>query len=290
MKKIKEWESRAEKRSSKYCRLDSIFGGSQPSGNTTALQKSEPWEGVQPYLRDIFQRAANQSQQPALAGQSWNTVASQNMTANRALSGNPLNPAAQNGLLSTINGSYLSPDSNPYLKSSVNDALGLAKSQINGQFTGDNYGNSAHQEWLARGLGTAATNAYANNYQNERNRQMAAIGQAPLQAASDYTDLGQLGQVGAAQDTRNQAVTDSPWAQLQKYQQLVSGQGGGSSQSSNPYFTNPAANALGLGAGALGIYGMAQGAGLLGGATSLAAPMAATAGAGDLATILAMIG
>lgn len=248
-----------------------IFGGSQGgSTQTQTIQKSDPWAGVQPYLQDIFSRAQGQSQQPGLAAQSPATLQAQQLTQNRATAGNPLNPAAQSGLLSTIQGKNLDPSSNPYLASSVNDALGLARTQINGQFKGDNYGNSAHQEWLGRGLGTAATNAYMQNYGQERQNQMAAIGQAPAMAATDYNDISQLGQVGAQQDARAQAQTDSPWAQLQKYVTAVSGQGGGttSGSSTNPYFTNPLASAMGLGVGGLGAYSLANSSGLLGGAAA----------------------
>lgn len=205
---------------------DSLGLGSKQAGTTQTV--NAPWGPAQGYLMDIFNRAQGQS----FAGQSPNTQQAQQLTANRALAGSPLNTAAQGQALSTINGDYTDLSKNP----SAQSAMDSARSKINAQFTGDNYGNSAHQEWLSKGLLSAA----APYYDSERNRQLQAAGMAPSLANQDYTDLGLLGQVGASQDA-------FPWQQLQNYQGLVSGAAAGTGTQTQPYFTNPIGDLASLG-------------------------------------------
>lgn len=228
-----------------------IFGGSEPAGTTQTIQKADPWAGVQPYMLDIFQRGQALSNRPnALASQSPETLQAQNLQAQRAMQGSPLIPAAQQQAMDTISGKYTDLASNPAAQSAMN----AARSQINGQFSGDNYGNSAHQEWLTKGLMSAA----APFYESERTRQMQATAAAPAMAAADYSDIGQLGAVGAAKDARAQQVQDFPWQNLFNFQRAVAGSGatGGTTTSEQPYFNNPMGNALGLGLGAAGLYSM----------------------------------
>lgn len=250
--------------------MSGLFG-SKPSGNTTTTQ--EPWSGVQPYLKDLFARghiASNTNN--TLPGQSPETLQAQGLLANRATQGSPLVNAAQQTNLATSRGDFLNLANNPAAQSAMN----MAKSKINSQFQGNNYGNSTHQEWLGRGLMDAAAPFYAQ----ERNLQQQATGMAPGLAAQDYTDIGMLGQVGAQKDARAEREANYPWEYLQKYQGILgsgSGQGG---STSNPYFTNPAANALGLGLGGMALYnGLGLGGAAAGGAAaSSLAPLAGMGG------------
>jgi hypothetical protein len=103
--------------------------------------------------------------------------------------GNGLFGAAENQVKSTLAGDYLNPQSNPYLKSSVQDALGLAGSAFAGQYgggAGNNLGNSGYQEGLARTLGQVATNAYSNAYGQERQNQLSAV---PMAARLPYANV-----------------------------------------------------------------------------------------------------
>lgn len=103
--------------------------------------------------------------------------------------GNGLFAAAENQVRGTLNGDYLNPGSNPYLASSVNDALGQARSAFNSQYggpAGQNVNNSGFQEALARGLGSVATNAYGNAYQQERQNQLSAV---PFAASLPYANV-----------------------------------------------------------------------------------------------------
>jgi hypothetical protein len=126
-----------------------------------------------------------------------------------------------------LNPGYLNPESNPAFRNSVNDALGLAKSQFAGQYggpAGQNLGNSGYQEALARGLGSAATNAYADQYNKNAAAQLSAVSAAPGLAA----------------------------APLEQYKSLLAA-GLPFSQSTNqtPYYQNNTAQTLGIAATAL---------------------------------------
>lgn len=184
--------------------------GAKQKGTTETVQT--PWAAQQPYLQSLFSRA----------DQLYQNQGQPNMGLLNSASGQ---------LQDTISGKNLDPRSNPYFAGALNQTLGDVKSQINSQFRGDNFGNSANQEWLARNMTNAATGMLANQYNLERGNQMQATGMAP----------GILS-----------AQTNLPWAPLQNYQQAVSGNYGGTQ--SQPYFTNPMGNAVGgaLAGGAIG--------------------------------------
>lgn len=240
-------------------------GGS--GGSTTVAQNSSPWVDQEDYLRDVFRSGASLFRDPRsiLAAQSPATLNALGMQEQRAMAGSPLIDAAQQGNLATLRGDFLSADSNPYLRGAVGNALNDAKMQVNSQFNGDNFGGSAHQEWLGRTMADRALPIYAQNYENERGRQMNASAMAPGLAAQDYLDIGQLSAVGGARDARAQQVTDEPFTRLQRYQGQVGGaMYGGQSSAQTPYFTNPMASALGMGLGGLQMYNAFNQGGMFG--------------------------
>jgi hypothetical protein len=229
-------------------------------GSTTTTQNTAPWIGQQPYLTDVFERAQGLADRgPFSYAPSAFTTQAQQMQAQRALDPNSAVGRAQGVLGDTISGRYLSPETNPALRASVQDALGLAGSAFAKQYggaAGQNLGNSGYQEALARGLGATATNAYADAYGRERQNQLNAMQLAP---SLGMADVAQLGQVGAAQDALAQQQFNSPWENLSKYQAAISGQFGGSGTTQTPYFQNPLATAMGMGIGGLSLYnGMNQ--------------------------------
>lgn len=183
-----------------------MVGGSKKSGSATSTQDSSPWAPTQPY---------------------WNTLFGAGNRIPYEPNGPDLSSAAADPLRSTIRGDYLNPSTNPFFQSAVSDALGLAKSQFAGQYGGDaggNLGNSGYQEMLARTLGQVATNAYSDQYNRERQNQLSAAGGAPA------FDMGSL---------------QVPFAPLQQQAALLSAAGGGSTNASQPIYTNPLAGALG---------------------------------------------
>jgi hypothetical protein len=191
----------------------------------------------------------------------------------------------QQNIQDTLQGKYL--DSNPYLDATVNRALDNVQTRVNSQFAGNNYGSSAHEEWLARNLAGTALPFYSQNYQNERTNQLRAAAMAPDAAAQDYLNISNLSNAGTAEQNLRQQQLNAqisnyykPWDLLQNYQRLVTGSNAGgttSSSSTSPYYTNPLATGLGLATGGLGLYNAANTAGLFG---STAPAIAAGAGIG----------
>jgi hypothetical protein len=141
--------------------------------------------------------------------------------------GNGLFGQAQDLTSRTLAGDYLNPNSNPFLASSVKDALGLAGSAFAGQYggsAGTNLGNTGYQEGLARTLGNVATNAYSNAYQNERQNQLAAI---PFAASLPYANVS--GYESALAPGLTYGTTTAS----------------GTGQNQQPYYQNNTANTLG---------------------------------------------
>jgi hypothetical protein len=112
---------------------------------------------------------------------------------------------------------------------------------------------------LAKNLtGTAGQLAY-QNYADERARQQQATFGAPAMAEADYSDInkmlaaGQLGegyqqQALQAQKEKFAYEQNLPQQQLTNYLNQVYGfPAGKTTTSTNPYFTNPTASALGTG-------------------------------------------
>jgi hypothetical protein len=238
-------------------------GGSQQ----TTVQKSDPWSGVQPYITDYLSKASSQASQPynfyngdTIAGFTPTQQAGQQLATQRAMAGSPTLNSANNLATNTLNGNYLSPDSNPYLKQNVNTALNDVQTRVNSQFNGNNYGSTANQELLTRNLGDTAAQMYGNNYTNERNNQMQTMGQAPQLANADYNDANQLMNVGGQQQNQaQQYLTAGANAfngangynqqQLDNYGRAVNlGMGGGNTTTAtgpNPNQSNGMASALG---------------------------------------------
>jgi len=251
-------------------------GGSTQKQTST----SEPWSGVQPYLTDLLKRGKNVTNQPfnfyngdTIAPFSPEQEMGFNMTTQRALAGSPTLNAANQNLTSTLNGDYMSPGANPWLKGTVDQAMNDVQGRVNSQFGNSNFGSSAHQETLQRGLGQVANDIYGGNYQAERGRQVGSLGMAPGLASADYLDMQALQDVGQqrqnlanqylgqAGNTFNQAA-QFPYDQLQRYQGVVNsgtGQGGTTTSTSpNPNQSNGFANLLGTGLSLAGMFAMSD--------------------------------
>lgn len=190
------------------------------------------------------------------------------MTEQRALQGNPLLGVGQGAMMDSASGAYL--NSNPYFDRAVSNALDPVQQRVNSMFAGSGrLGSGANTEVMTRELGNVAANMYANNYENERTRQMAAAAMAPQMAAADYDDYGRLAGVGAAREGMAQAQLQDEvnrfnfnqtrdYDALARYMGLVGG-GYGTSSQSQPVFSNSAANFLGGAASGAGIGNMIGG-------------------------------
>lgn len=99
--------------------------GKGGGGDTQTIQKADPWEGVQPALRSLYNQAHNLLKSgknyynpqyypgSTVAGQSANTLQGIQSLANRAQAGSPLNSANKTQALKTLQGDYLGAN-NPY--------------------------------------------------------------------------------------------------------------------------------------------------------------------------------
>lgn len=233
------------------------------SGGSTQTSTSEPWIQAQPYARSALRRAKKIADTPfqAYEGQRFadfnqDQLQGLDMTRQRALAGSPVTNAAKTNLEATLRGDYLNPQSNPYLQNTVNQAMGDVQSRVNSQFSGNNFGGSAHQEWMQKNLMDTAMPYYMQNYGDERNRQMQANLFAPQMAQSDYADLQALlgvGDVMAGQDQQNLDFMYDEWMRKLQYptQSLNTllgaayGAPGSVQTAPNPYQQNRAAGALG---------------------------------------------
>lgn len=268
------------------------YNGSQQAGETTT--KTVPWDLQQPYLLDMFGKAReaanagmtpNTYQQQALAdlnASRSNALRSQSSNVLGSTMGlNPANMYGQNQMnpyadKNTTVGNNPYAGANPYLENAINRSLGDVQTRINSQFSGNNYGTTAHQETLQRGLGDQASNMRMQDYgiqqglaESDINRRMAAQQSDYNRGASLYDSMfnrnNNMYQYGM--NTMNNAAINAPnylnaslqpsrdmwqmgsqlqqmpWQNVQNYGQAISGNYGQSQ--SNPYFTNPWASAAG---------------------------------------------
>ena len=243
-------------------------------GSSTTTTAVPSWQ--QPYLENIYGLAQGQAQKPVeyYPGQTVSPfapeqTAAQQATTNRAMQGSPLlgaaqqvnlktmegagfgqeyvNPLSQAQQNATISGTYLNPDTNPWLaKTYETAAKDVAKTFGQNIVPGITKEAGAAGAWggaregVARGaaltgfsenLADLATKIYApayetergrqvaatesaqqltsQQYQAERNRQMAAVGAAPALAEADYLDISKLAAVGQEKQAMDQANIDA---------------------------------------------------------------------------------
>jgi hypothetical protein len=174
-----------------------MSGGGGDKTTTSMPKWAEPY--AKDYLR-TSQQVAGQAYQP-YGGQTvaqLNPYETQgyNAQAQRALQGSPVNQAAGSQISDTLNGKYL--NNNPYLSGIIDKA---------GQDVNRNYdmvaarsgsfGNTGVEAMRYGALADSAMQLRGQDYTNERNRQMGALGMAPGIANQDYVDADRLTGAGA---------------------------------------------------------------------------------------------
>lgn len=264
-------------------------GGSSTPANTTSTTTKEIPAWAQPAAQDILARGETLSNTPyqtyqgqRIADMTGQQTAGLQEVQNRALDGSPEENAARQNYTDTMSGQYLDPSSNPYLAKTVNTAMNDVQGRVNSQFSGNNYGTTAHQETLTRNLADAANNAYGQNYANERNNQMKDALLSNQYGNIDYNNAQQLIGVGdiyrqESQDQLNNKYADWTATQNQPYRQLdvlgnslgmaVNGQGSAQAAgyASNPYTANRYASAIGGGLAGYGLGSALDSSGLYNG-------------------------
>ncbi len=102
--------------------------------------------------------------------------------ASTAFSGNPnpnqLNTNASGLVNRTLQGDFLSPDTNPFLQSTFNRAADLTRGRLDTEFAGAGRNLGASMPARSEELQTLASNIFGPNFQAERDRQVNAVGQA----------------------------------------------------------------------------------------------------------------
>lgn len=255
------------------------MGSSKPSGSTTSTQKTEPWEGQQPFYKEIFGQAQDlytggeltpeAYQGQTIAPQSDYTTQSREAIANKALAGSPVTNNAQTLASDTLSGKYLDITKNPALApglKSISDAYskGTAAQTDAAAARSGAYGGSAYKELVGDNSQrfSDSLNSFAGNiYNQERGLQNNALAMSPSINAAGYSDLDRLGGVGASEDAFQQNLINAdiekfniedqgPYSALQRYSGLIGGNLGGTTTATSPYFgSNGVGTGLGTAAG-----------------------------------------
>jgi hypothetical protein len=267
---------------------------------TTVTQKSEPWAEAKPFFLNNLYPAAldafSKTNKKVFGGDLWAGPTPLQKTAATQMGANKFQTGAT-GLRGEANkelsGYYLTPDRNPYIKATVDTALGdvsrkytrdilpgLGDAAIKaGAYGGDRYGITqglAAGEY-SREANTAATNIYAQNYESERQRQQQAgtlynqanaLEQQHLQGmagAGQQQQQWQQGQLGEDYQ-RWQMKQAAPWAGIPELLSVLTGGNFQSTSSTgpNPNYTSPLQMIMGLGSMISGL-GSTFGGGGMGG-------------------------
>ena len=256
--------------------------GGGGGGSSTSTVKNAPADQVLPFLEPYMKRASdlsNTAYQPYQGQQiaELNDAQQAGMGLQSAQALNGFQGQAEGNQLyqDTLAGKYLTPDSNPYLQATAqsigNEFNRTVAAQNNSlQRQAGAFGNSGLQQKMSMdnaGLAGQLNNLYGQNYANERNNQMQALGMMPTMQNLGYTDAQKLSQVGDSQrqyqqDLLNQQQTNYQQAMQYPYAQLdvlgnaiksTMGAGGSSTSTSPLYKPSPVAGMMGGGMAGYGL-------------------------------------
>lgn len=251
--------------------------GSKGSKNvTTSNTISEPWEEAHPLLKTGLARAqelySSGDLTPApfgsrLGAESGYTSTARDMAANTAMN-NPMTPAVMGSYMNAIN-----PDVYGDLGRVEEEAIRTALPAAASYFENSGMLNSTvAQEELARQAAGAIAPIKYGAWDAAQNRALSGLSMAPQMMGIPYMDAQMLGEVGRAQDIRNQqerddAATlyyeteDQDYTDLQRIAQLGMGFGGAGGTSSgtstagtNPGWMGTLGNVLSIGGTIAGMF------------------------------------
>jgi hypothetical protein len=223
-------------------------GGYQQAPSSTTIQKSDPWEAQQPYLKEGFQQTQdNILNKPieffegsAVVPFSDETSQALQMTKDRALAGSPINRAATDQLSATMRGDYLA--GGPGFDAAVDAATRRILPGVDSQFAmGGRYGSGLAKEAQTR----AISDVMAERYDQERTNQMRAMMFAPQIAELEYGDIGKLAAVGGQKEalqaeklseelTRHDFEQTEPMQRIANFMNLIQGTYGGTNTTTGP--------------------------------------------------------
>ena len=232
------------------------FGGGSGGGNQQTTQGVTPYGAAEPALGQILSEATN------LYGQGVGAsgyVAPSSQTLSGLAQQEQLGTAANQQMAATLGGQYLNPFLSPFLQNQASDIA----TNVNQQFTGAGRtpGSPMNQQQITSQIAKAALPLAFQQYDTERQRQLAIASQAP-----SVLQTGQ--QLEQIQRQQNLA----PFQSLQQYAGLVSPIASGfpvtQSTGQNQNTANPLTTGLGgaVAASALGFNPLlGAGVGLIGG-------------------------
>lgn len=278
-KVVLEWKNGAYHRIENECESFEYSGSvsecKSGGGETTSVQKSDPWAGNQLYMiggnndygsndkssallpeaaRLYREHTPTYFEGDTLAGLSDETQASQQMTSDIASQGSQGNNNLQNMYSQTMGGDFLAGGEG------FDRAFQAASNRITPQV------QSAFSRAGRSGSGLAQTaqtqalgDSFAGLYNEERGRQTQMATMAPMINQMRYADANTLGQIGAQkegyqQDLINQQIErhnyeqNLPYQKLQQYMNIVQpglGLGGTQTSFSQTPTRNKAVGAVG---------------------------------------------
>ena len=268
---------------------------SRPSGVSQTVVSNNPPAFQQPYIERGFEAAQRLFETPrtfyegsTVVPFSTQTQAGLDAMETRATAGSPLVTGAQDLTAATMRGDYLSPDTNPYLKSAMDAAtrpMTEAFTQdvmpgINAAFSSaGRYGSGLQANQQARAsedylqaLGDVGSRMAYSNYADERNRQVAAGAAAGAMAELDYLDPSRLIDIGGAYEDmagrelqedvdRQRFAEDEERIRLGEYLPQVTGGSYSTQTTDQPIYADDTSRYLGYGAAGAGILGSLFGGG-----------------------------
>lgn len=150
---------------------------------------------------------------------------------NMARAGTGFGDAAGGEVLKTLQGMYLSPDSNPHLREFADRAANEARSRATGAMAGSGrVGSGAYAGAIADAEFGTRNAIYAQNYDAERGRMQNALQLAPSAYGLTMADSGTLEDVGRARESETMRQYDWPYAKLDRFTNTIYG---------NPSFSTP---------------------------------------------------
>jgi hypothetical protein len=239
--------------------------GSNPQ-NVTTTTSSEPSQFIKPYYTQAINAAQDLYEYQNLPSFFPNntyvdfspeTSTALQLASARAVQGNPLLGSSQAEINKVLSGDYLNPSSNPYSKALFNQMAGDVTSQVQSQFSkAGRLGSSANQETLANSLGQLANQVYGNQYDRERQNQVAATQIAPQLGEMDYNDIARLQAVGQEKEALQMAQLQDaiarydysqqqPYTKLNQYLASLGAAVPSTTLTTQPVFRNTGAGLLG---------------------------------------------
>lgn len=242
-------------------------------GNTTTVQRADPWSGVQPQLlggvrraEQLFNRGGfqvNPFQGDRVAGLSPTSMQGMDMIQQQALQPGAT-PTAQGALSRMMSGEDIYRDLDRVKQEALESAVPAAAAM----FSNSGMINSGQaQTEVGRAAAQAVAPIEYGAWNEAQGRRLQAAGLSPTVDAASYLPGQMMAQVGGQQDALRQAQIEADMARyyeeqsaemdaINRYSAMLMGYGGmGGQQTSQQPGINPVARVAGAGLGGLGIYG-----------------------------------